>query len=63
MEKRSSLIHNGEANELVWLLEHPNIYTAGSSAKDNEFLGTKKISQYSKHLEVGSIPITDPVNG
>ena len=46
MEKRSSLIHNGEANELVWLLEHPNIYTAGSSAKDNEFLGTKDIPVY-----------------
>ncbi len=46
MEKRSSLIHNGEANELIWLLEHPNIYTAGSSAKDNEFLGTKDIPVY-----------------
>lgn len=46
MEERSSLIHNGEANELVWLLEHPNIYTAGSSAKDNEFLGTKDIPVY-----------------
>jgi len=43
MEERSSLIHNGEANELVWLLEHPNVYTAGSSAKDDELLGTKDI--------------------
>jgi len=46
MEERSSLIHNGEANELVWLLEHPNVYTAGSSAKDNELLGTKDIPVY-----------------
>ena len=46
MEKRSSLIHNGEANELVWLLEHPNVYTAGSSAKDDELLGTKNIPVY-----------------
>jgi len=46
MEKRSSLIHNGEANELVWLLEHPNVYTAGSSAKDDELLGKKDIPVY-----------------
>ncbi|MBL6770656.1 MAG: lipoyl(octanoyl) transferase LipB [Rhizobiales bacterium] len=46
MEKRSSLIHSGEANELVWLLEHPNVYTAGSSAKDNELLDTKDIPVY-----------------
>ncbi|NDD48979.1 MAG: lipoyl(octanoyl) transferase LipB [Alphaproteobacteria bacterium] len=46
MEERSSLIHNGEANELVWLLEHPNVYTAGSSAKDDELLGTKDIPVY-----------------
>jgi len=46
MEKRSSLIHSGEANELVWLLEHPSVYTAGSSAKDNELLDTKDIPVY-----------------
>lgn len=46
MEERTSLIHNGEANELVWLLEHPNVYTAGSSAKDDELLGTKDIPVY-----------------
>jgi lipoyl(octanoyl) transferase len=46
MEERSSLIHNGEANELVWLLEHPNVYTAGSSAKDDELLDTKDIPVY-----------------
>jgi len=46
MEERSSLIHNGEANELVWLLEHPNVFTAGSSAKDDELLGTKDIPVY-----------------
>ena len=46
MEERSSLIHNGEANELVWLLEHPNVYTAGSSAKDDELLGKNDIPVY-----------------
>lgn len=33
MEARVSQIHAGQAPELVWLLEHPPIYTAGSSAK------------------------------
>ncbi len=33
MEARVAAISKGEANELVWLLEHPPIYTAGTSAK------------------------------
>ena len=32
MEARVAAIHAGEAQELVWLLEHPPIYTAGTSA-------------------------------
>jgi lipoyl(octanoyl) transferase len=38
MERRVAAIHAGEANELVWLLEHPPIYTAGTSAKDTDLL-------------------------
>ncbi|UMY20150.1 lipoyl(octanoyl) transferase LipB [Methylobacterium organophilum] len=33
MEARASAIARGEARELVWLLEHPPLYTAGTSAK------------------------------
>jgi lipoyl(octanoyl) transferase len=33
MEARADAIARGEAAELVWLLEHPPIYTAGTSAK------------------------------
>src|SRR5881227_2448659 len=33
MEARASAIANGEAPELVWLLEHPPLYTAGTSAQ------------------------------
>ncbi|KQT61689.1 lipoate--protein ligase [Methylobacterium sp. Leaf456] len=33
MEARASAIARGEADELVWLLEHPPLYTAGTSAK------------------------------
>ena len=33
MEARAEAIAAGAAPEQVWLLEHPPIYTAGSSAK------------------------------
>jgi lipoyl(octanoyl) transferase len=32
MERRASAIARGEASECVWLLEHPPLYTAGTSA-------------------------------
>lgn len=38
MESRARSIHNGDATELVWLLEHPPIYTAGTSAKSQDLL-------------------------
>lgn len=33
MERRAAEIRAGNAPELVWLLEHPPLYTAGTSAK------------------------------
>lgn len=33
MERRAAAIYAGEAAECVWLLEHPPLYTAGTSAK------------------------------
>jgi len=33
MEARAEAIARGEAGELIWLVEHPPIYTAGTSAK------------------------------
>ncbi|MEO0668383.1 MAG: lipoyl(octanoyl) transferase LipB [Pseudomonadota bacterium] len=33
MEARATAIVAGEASECIWLLEHPPIYTAGTSAK------------------------------
>lgn len=33
MEARAEAIAKGEAGEAVWLLEHPPLYTAGTSAK------------------------------
>ena len=36
MEARAAEIRAGEAKELVWLLEHPPLYTAGTSADPAE---------------------------
>ena len=38
MEARVAAIAAGEAPELVWLLEHPPLYTAGVSSKDADLL-------------------------
>src|SRR5688572_14472530 len=36
MDHETLAIAKGEAPELVWLLEHPPLYTAGTSAKDGD---------------------------
>lgn len=38
METRAAAIADGQAGELVWLLEHPPLYTAGVSAKPADLL-------------------------
>ncbi|MGE3693258.1 MAG: lipoyl(octanoyl) transferase LipB [Novosphingobium sp.] len=38
MEERNAAIAQGVADELVWLLEHPPVYTAGTSAAQAELL-------------------------
>ena len=43
MENRVEQIHNNKASELVWLLEHPSIYTAGTSSQRNELIDSKSI--------------------
>ncbi len=41
MEARAAAIADGAAPELVWLLEHPPLYTSGTSAKDNDLLDAR----------------------
>lgn len=36
MERRVDAISRGEARELIWLLEHPHVVTAGTSARPDE---------------------------
>ncbi|MFZ5669968.1 MAG: lipoyl(octanoyl) transferase LipB [Pseudomonadota bacterium] len=38
MEARAGAISRGEAGELVWLLEHPPLYTAGVSARPTDLV-------------------------
>ena len=38
MESRASEIAANKNKELVWLLEHPPLYTAGASANENDLL-------------------------
>ena len=38
MEARAAAVLAGEARELIWLLEHPPIYTAGTSASDGDLI-------------------------
>jgi lipoyl(octanoyl) transferase len=41
MEARAAGIADGSAGEQVWLLEHPPIYTAGTSADDADLLDAR----------------------
>ena len=43
MEDRVEKIIRGEANPLIWLLEHKSVYTAGISAKDEDLLNKTDI--------------------
>ena len=57
MEARATAIAAGEANECIWLLEHPALYTAGTSAKAEDLTDpnrfpvhqTRRGGQYTYH--------------
>ncbi|MBT4044929.1 MAG: lipoyl(octanoyl) transferase LipB [Rhodospirillaceae bacterium] len=46
MEARVAAIRAGEADELVWLLEHPPLYTAGTSAQEADLLDPTRLPVY-----------------
>ncbi|HEY7809210.1 MAG TPA: lipoyl(octanoyl) transferase LipB [Allosphingosinicella sp.] len=46
MEARSAAIRAGEARELVWLLEHPPLFTAGTSADPAELFNPQRFPVY-----------------
>ena len=47
MESRVAAIRNGQEPELVWLLEHPPLYTAGTRAKPPDLLAPDMLPVYS----------------
>ncbi len=57
MEARATAIAAGEADECIWLLEHPALYTAGTSAKAEDLTDpnrfpvhqTRRGGQYTYH--------------
>ena len=51
MEERAAAIRDGGERELVWLVEHPPLYTAGSSADPRDL------------LEPGRFPVFDAGRG
>ena len=46
MEARAAAIRAGEAGELIWLLEHPPLYTAGTSADPAELFNPQGFPVY-----------------
>jgi lipoyl(octanoyl) transferase len=57
MEARAAAIRSGSANEAIWLVEHPPLYTAGTSAKPSDLTdpgrfpvhASKRGGQYTYH--------------
>jgi len=46
MENRVGEIRAGVADELVWFVEHPPLYTAGTSSKEADLLAPKRFPVY-----------------
>lgn len=46
MEKRVAEIHDGTASELVWFLQHPPLYTAGTSADAKDLVAPDRFPVY-----------------
>lgn len=46
MEARAEAIHAGDAEEAIWLVEHPPLYTAGTSAKVADLLEPDRFPVY-----------------
>lgn len=46
MEDRAAAIASGDAPEAIWLLEHPPLYTAGTSAKPGDLVDPDRFPVY-----------------
>jgi len=46
MEARADAIARGDADEMIWLVEHPPLYTAGTSAKPEDLIMPDRFPVY-----------------
>lgn len=46
MESEAELIASGASSELVWLVEHPPLYTAGTSARDEDLVAPDRFDVF-----------------
>lgn len=46
MQTRVAAIQTNQADELIWLLEHPPLYTAGTSAKESDLIDAADLPVY-----------------
>ena len=46
LEERVIKVQNKESKNLLWILEHPNLYSAGTSAKETDLLNKNKFPIY-----------------
>lgn len=46
MESQAEAVRNGTGNEMVWLVEHPPLYTAGTSADTKDLLMADRFPVY-----------------
>ena len=60
MEKRLEQISIKKGKELIWILEHEDIYTGGTSYKENEILD--KSIKFIKTNRGGKLHIMEKVN-
>jgi len=62
MEARAAAIAEGRAGEAIWLLEHPPLYTAGTSARAEDLRAPDRFPS-SRRGAAGSTPITGRASG
>ena len=48
LEERVTEINKSEANELIWILEHPSTFTAGTSFNESDILDKSIKAAYKK---------------
>ena len=61
METRVSEIAANKKKELIWLVEHPPLYTAGASASEKDLLD-KRAFQFITRDGAANLRIMGPVN-